>query len=108
MTMKNLKKLMTRTVLISLISSSCFAQEPYYPSPTCDDTLTACDKALRDVVNVNQLQDAIIQDMAKRHYLMEQQNSELKSEVASWWRNPWIMGALGFAAGAVTMGVIKK
>ena len=99
---------MTRAILISLISSSCFAQEPYYPSPTCDETLTACDKALRDQVKVTQLQQAILEDMAQRHYLMDKQNSELKSEVASWWRNPWIMGALGFAAGAVTMGVIKK
>lgn len=95
-------------VLMIATAIPAHSQEPYLPEQSCHATLQLCDKALRDQIKITDLQAAIVEDMGKRYLIVAQQNQQLKEDANSWFRNPWVTGAIGFGLGALVMGAIKK
>ncbi len=75
---------------------------------TCHDVIRTCDRALEE-----KEKEVKICDLGLKQTL--EHNQELSSELESkqksleaWYRNPFVMLALGGLAGALTMGIVLK
>lgn len=74
---------------------------PTETPPTCDQVLSACDKALNDQIRAVQLQKDLIKSMELKTNVLEEQNHRLQSDAQMWYRNPLIVGPISFTVGAL-------
>lgn len=92
-----MKKIAALLLISSLITSPAFAQTP----PTCDQVLSACDKALNDQIKTVKLQKDLIATMETRTNILEEQNQRLQSDAQMWYHNPLVVGPISFTLGAL-------
>jgi hypothetical protein len=69
--------------------------------PDCKDVIGACDRALAAKNNALSLSDLAIKDCKKQNGELHQKNESLLESASSWYHNPFIVGILGIAVGAI-------
>ena len=69
--------------------------------PSCDQVLTACDKALTEQLKTVKLQKDLLTTMDLRTNVLVEQNNRLQSEASAWYHNPLVVGPLSFTLGAL-------
>ena len=99
-------RIITILLCFSLIAPNAIAD--------CESTLEACDKAVETCKKAKEAKDGALQlcnlaltesidEVARLNGVVDERNEQLDA----WYRNPFIMGILGVAAGIVIIEVAK-
>lgn len=90
---------MTMSVLGMSITRTTQAGNP----PNCSDVINACDIALKDKQSQIEIRDLRIKESQDEISRQTKVITDQDSKLNSIFRNPWVYGALGLAAGAYLM-----
>jgi hypothetical protein len=94
--------------LVTQVSPKTAKADPCEPiRKQCNNILDKCDKALDAKNKQLELSDLTIKKCAEKGTKLEIENGVQKEELGRWYRNPWIVGALGLLGGALGGFLIK-
>lgn len=74
----------------------------------CKNALSKADKLIQDLKDQVSVQKSLVASQQDSILILTHQNDEKANALASAFRNPWIMGSLGFIAGSIAVLVLKK
>lgn len=68
---------------------------------TCDEVLTACDRALNFQIEMNEAQRELLVDMESLNRAQADLISQKNNQLEAWYRNPFVVGGVGISVGVI-------
>lgn len=102
--MKTLKRSLILTILLAVISSGARAN----CQSDCRAALAAGDRLIQDLKEEVSVQKQLQAEQQKQIVNLTVQNEEKTEQLSSVFRNPFVMGTIGFLVGAGTVLYFKR
>lgn len=101
-------KLGVSLLLILITANPATANDCQALQDKCDKTVKACDKALNAKREALKLSDLALKKCAENSAGIAERSRQKDEELSAWYRNPLVIGILGFLGGAVSGLVIYR
>lgn len=78
------------------------------PKVTCEQIISACDKALAERDKEIDLSGQTIKGLQGQNATLIKNNDSLRGSMGAWYRNPFVTVILGVAVGGIGYSLLKK